>query len=352
MIRKGINIFLIVSLVVGVSFISTSCGNLKISKLRANHHFSNANSLFEKKKYRDAIEEYEKAMKYNPDLENAHRYLGECYKKLYKPGLDTEENKKKAQKALEALKKAYESNPNDKDIIFSLGDMYDKLREFKKAEEFYVKILEMEPTNMSNYYVVADFYKKYVGMGEDKGEEGKKEKKGKEKSETAEANGTKTPAEKAEEMYLRRIELDPQSEKGYAYITQYYENLDPPKFDEADRFHDKRIKLFPKNAQALVSKAVNRWSKAYRLPNLPKEKRLALAREAEELLLKAEELEPKYPEPYSWLSVVYKSLFAKLEPHKAETYQQRSDMYIEKFKELRKRKAERDKLEEELKKKK
>lgn len=350
MVRKGINLLLVAILVVGVAFVSTNCGKLKISRLKANYHFSSANSLFGEKKYRDAIEEYEKALKFNPDLDDAYRYLGESYKKLYKPGLDTEANNEKADKALEALEKAYEINPQNKDIIFSLADMYDKLRDFQKAEELYLKIIEMEPTNMSNYYVVADFYKRYVGMGDDEGEEEKKGEEGKEEKKEAQANGMRTPAEKAEQMYLRRLELDPRSEKGYAYIAQYYENLNPPEFDKANRFHEKRIQLKPESAEALVSKGVNRWSKAYRLPDLPKEERLALAEEAKRVLLKASELDPRYPEPYSWLSVVYKSLFAKLEPHKAKTYEQRSDIYIEKFKELRKSQADRQKLEEELKK--
>lgn len=349
MFRKSINLTLVVLLVVGVAFFSTTCGKLKISRLKANHHFSKANSFFEEKKYRDAIQEYEKALQFNPNLDEAYRFLGESYKRLYQPGLDTEANKEKGQEALKALKKAYEINPKNKEIIYTLADMYDKMGNFEKAEELYLKIIEMEPTNMSNYYVVADFYKRYAGITSE--EEKKQEEGGKKvEGEQEETSPEITPAERAEQMYLRRIELDPDSEKGYAYIAQYYENLDPPQFDKANRFHKIRIKLNPENPEALVSKGVNRWAKAYRMPNLPKETRLNLAHEAEEVLLKASELDPKYPEPYSWLSVVYKSLLAKLEPNKAQFYEERAEMYIEKFQEARKSKAQRKKLEEELKK--
>ncbi len=64
--------------------------------------------------------------------------------------------------------------------------MYDKLREFPKAEKLYLRIIELEPANMSNYYVLAEFYKRYAG----------------EKKEIA---------KKAESMYLRRIETDPRT---------------------------------------------------------------------------------------------------------------------------------------------
>ena len=191
----------------------------------------------------------------------------------------------------------------------------------------------MDPTNMGNYYVVAEFYKRYAG-----GDEEKKE-----------AEGVKTPFEKAEEMYLRRIETDPDNEQGYAYIAQFYEGITPvPEFDLANEFHDRRIAINPENAEAWLAKGVNRWSKAYRMPTLPKNERIQLAKDAESALLKASELDPTYPEPYSWLSVLYKSVMIKLVPERAQRYNEDADRYLQQFQDARKRQAERKKLEEEL----
>ena len=111
-------------------------------------------------------------LKYNPDLVQAYRFLGESYKSLYKPAVETERNKEIEEKALEALRKAYEIDPMNKEVIYSLGDMYDKIRDFDSAEQLYLKILEMEPTNMGNYYVVAEFYKRYAGSEEEGEEDG------------------------------------------------------------------------------------------------------------------------------------------------------------------------------------
>ena len=77
--------------------------------------------------------------------------------------MDTPLNKDIEKKALAALTKAHEIDPNNKEIIYSLGDMYDKLRKFHEAEKLYLRILELEPGNMNNYYVVAEFYKRYAG---------------------------------------------------------------------------------------------------------------------------------------------------------------------------------------------
>ena len=72
--------------------------------------------------------------------------------------------------------------------------MYDKLKKFPEAEKLYLRIIELEPENMSNYYVVAEFYKRYSA-------------------------DNKEVAKKAESMYLRRIETDPDNPQGYAYMA-------------------------------------------------------------------------------------------------------------------------------------
>lgn len=333
MSRRWMSISLVILLAFGVIAITTSCDKISYNKLRANYHFSRANAHFTDNHYRDAIEEYELTLKFNPDLVQAYRFLGESYKSLYKPAVETERNKEIEQKALEALLKAYEIEPRNKEVIYSLGDMYDKIRDFESAEQLYLRILEMEPTNMGNYYVVAEFYKRYAGGDEEEGEE---------------AAG-KTPFEKAEEMYLRRIETDPENEQGYAYIAQFYEGITPvPEFDRANGYHEKRIKLNPENAEAWLAKGVNRWSKAYRIPTLPKSERMQLARDSEAALLKASELDPAYPEPYSWLSVLYKSVLVRLDPSRAKRYEEDADRFLQQFQDARKRQSERKKLEEEL----
>ncbi len=311
----------------------TGCQKLDVNYIKGNHHFNRANALFTDGRYRMAIEEYEKAREFyekskvsTPNLVHVYRFLGESYKSLFRPGAEDAENLERANKAVEFLTKAYEMNPNSKEIIYSLGDMYDKLKRFEDAEKLYLRILDLEPGNMSNYYVVAEFYKRYAA----------------EKQELR---------AKAEAMYFRRIEADPENPQGYAYLANYYELIQPiPEFDKANDCWDKRIILDPNNAEAYYAKGVNRWSKAYRLANLPVQERLALAQESLRALEKAIQIDPNYPEPYAYVNVVYKSVLAKLEPEKESRYNAEADRYMEKFNELRKRQAERKKLEEELKK--
>lgn len=333
MFRKSSNTFLTLLLVLAVIVAFTSCGKLKVSNLRANYYFNRANALFSKTDYRDAIEEYERALIYNPNLVEAFRFLGECYKNLYKPGVDTPENQEKKDRALENLGKAYEIDPSNKEIIYSLGDMYDRLRDFEEAEKMYLKILEMEPTKMENYYVVAQFYTRYAGSTEEEM-----------------GDGGRTPFQKAEEMYLRRIEVDPEDPLGYAYIAQFYDNLQPlPEIAKAYEFHQIRLKYDPEDAEIWYSIGVNRWAKAHRLQNMISlDEQKVAAEESEAALQKAIEVDPSYPEPYAYMSVLLLSVKARLWPERASRFKQEADQYGQRFQEARKKQADRRRLEQEL----
>lgn len=325
MSRKGINAVSIILLGLAVLFLSTSCEKLKVGTLRGNYHFSKANNFFADNRFRQAIEEYEKALNYNPSLTEAYRLLGESYKNLYKPGVETPENQEKAQKALEALNKAYEINPTNKAVILSLGNMYDMMREFEEAEKYFLRILEMEPTNMDNYYVVAGLYKRYSGEREEL-------------------------KEKAEQMYLRRIETDPENPQGYAYIAQFYSEITPlPEFDRAAEFFKLQAKLKPDDALTYYAIGVNRFFKAFRLQNkLPLEERKTLGSESEKALKKSLEFDPSYSFTYAYLNILYRNVFAKVYPQREGRYIAEADRWQERFKEVRKKELERQRLEEEL----
>ena len=330
MSRQRTSIALIGILVLAVAFASVGCEKLNVKKLQANYYFNKANQLFRDAKYSKAIVEYENALSKNPNLMEAYRFLGECYKSLYLPGKTTPENVEKATKALDALKKAQEMEPTNKDIIYSLGDMYDRLKNFDEAEKMYVKIIDLEPGNMSNYYVIAEFYKRYAGD--------KKELK-----------------IKAENMYLRRIETDPENVQGYAYMANYYDQLPPTefkdKFDRALSYHLKRQQIEPNSAEIFYTIGVNRFNKAFQLQNfLGQADREGLAADAEKNLLKAIEVDKNLAESYAYLKILYINVHCKLYPERESRYQELANQFGAKWDEARKRQLEKMKLEKELKK--
>jgi tetratricopeptide (TPR) repeat protein len=331
MSRKTTQRVILTAAALAAVFAFTACKDISYSKLSANYHFGRANSYFRENQYRKAITEYEATLKFNPNMTQAFRFLGESYKQLYKPGVDSQINKELELKTIDALTKALAIEPNNRDIIYSLGDMYDKLKKFPEAEKLYLRIIELQPENMSNYYVVAEFYKRY-------------------------SSDNKEIAKKAESMYLRRIETDPENPQGYAYMATYLQEAagGPEEllksYERAAEFWEKRIGLTPDSAEAWLALGVNRWSRSFRFQFLSAQERMKQAMAALEAIQKAIDLDPNYPEPYAWMGPLYKAVLAKLEPEKEARYNAEGDRYLEKFQELRKRAAERKKLEEELKK--
>jgi len=327
MVRERRNTLLVALLAIVLIFAATGCEKLKISRLRANYYFTNGNKNFTQNLFRNAIADYEKALALNPNMGEAYHFLGESYKNLYRPGTETPDNAEKAAKALEALRKAYELEPYNKDIIYSLGDMYDKLRNFDEAEKLYLDIMNLEPGNMNNYYVVAEFYKRYT-------------------SDRPEIKN------KVESMYLRRIETDPESPQGYAYLANYFDNVTPiPNFDKAMDFQKKRLVLQPDSVEILYTIGVNRFSKAFRLQNmLPINERKSLAAESEQYLQKAIAADPDFAQSYAYMKLLYWNVNEKVYPEKAARFHAEGERYGEKWTELWKRQAERLRLEKELKK--
>jgi len=309
---------------------SVACDKLNVKYLSGNHHFNRGNALFNEKKYTKAIEEYELAVQNNPELKEAYRYIGESYKAVFQPGKESEDNKVRGAKALEALRKAYEIDPDNKDIIYSLADMYDKLRDVANAEQLFLRIIDLEPGNMNNYYIAAEFYKRYAGENKDL-------------------------KQKAEQMYLRRIETDPDAVQGYAYMANYYDNLPATefkdKFDRALEYHVKRKAIEPNSAELYYTIGVNRFNKAYQLQNyLSDAQKAEAAAESETALLKAIELDSSFANSFAYMKMLYINIHAKLFPEKESRYLAEADRYGEKFSDAQKRAVERMKLEKELKK--
>jgi tetratricopeptide (TPR) repeat protein len=310
----------------------TGCEKLNIKNLSANYHFNKANQLFRDNKFSKAIAEYKSTIENNPELKDAYRLMGESYKSLYVPAKETAENKEKAAEALKALQKAYELDSNNRDVIYSLGDMYDKLRDFENAEKMYLRIIDLDPGNMNNYYVIAEFYKRYTG---DKDKAGLKDK--------------------VEDMYLRRIETDPENVQGYAYMANYFDQLPAAefkdKFDNALAYHMKRMQIQPNSAEIYYTIGVNRFNKVFQLQNfLADNEKIVASNEAEKALQKAIEIDPNFPDSYAYMKILYINVSAKLYPEKEGRYQEEANRYGDKFQEARKRQLDRMKLEKELKK--
>jgi len=297
----------------------SGCDQLKISNLKANKHFKMANRLFGEEKYKKAIAEYEAALKLNPDLKAAFYYLGSSYVQVYKPGDDSDKNKEFGNKATEYLQKALELNPDNKDIIQSLGDINDKMRNFELAEKYYLEIQKFTPNDPVSYYNLAGFY----------------------------SNNSRY--DKAIEMYEKRIALDPANPEGYLYLAGFFQ--DKRKWDDAIKNHEVRIQKITENtnmeekektellADAYYRLGVVCWNKSYQTPAdvMGSEERLQVVQKGFDALAKSCELSPNFPDPWAYMSLLYRQKTIA-EPLKKAVYDKEAEKMVAKFQELRKRK--------------
>lgn len=404
--KKVLLSFLILTLAVFFLLNLTGCQKLKVSNLSANKHLKEANKLYTQEKFRQASEEYEKALEKNPELKVAYLYLGTCYSSLYKPGKDTDRNKAYSEDAIIYLLKAEEAYPEQENVVIALGSMYDKLGNFDEAEKYFLKIMDKSVNDPKAYYTLANFYSqngKYI---------------------------------KAEEMYVKRIELDPSDSSGYHYFAVYLQNY--RMWDKAIEAHRKRIysmidttildyykgidkiradmtrisdinkyitnveknkaipaetrkqlttekrkelENFPtmeeainqikaketelneaatsaetklvdlsdeeklKLAEAYYSLGVVAWNKSYQTPIdediLPTKERKEAIEFGFKALNKAIELSPEYPNPYSYMGLLWREMI-KVDPSKSAEFIKKNEEFNKKFKDIYVKKRKRE----------
>ena len=86
-----------------------------------------------------AIEYYEKALERNKNNFSLYNMLGHLYSTCYQD--------KFKDKQIEYLRKAYELAPNNRIVVKNLAYVYGKFDEVQKADEFYQKLMYLNPTH-------------------------------------------------------------------------------------------------------------------------------------------------------------------------------------------------------------
>ena len=123
----------------------SGCQSLKISNLRANDHFKKGNGFYKKEQFKKAVEEYEAALEFNPDLKIAYFFLGTACSRSYKAGIappeQNEEYNKKTEQNQQLREQIAANTQFLNDFISSNSEFANKLNE---NEEIRGKIKEIE----------------------------------------------------------------------------------------------------------------------------------------------------------------------------------------------------------------
>ena len=298
-------------------------GCAKVGDLKAMKASKAANAAYPKGDMLSSIGRHEEAIQASPDSRQGHQslfYLGNSYDNLYKPSKKGEaENDALLMKAVQNYQKAAETlsaspEPDDKKLgklslqylVASYGP--DKLNDPAKAEPVVQKMIQLEPTEPTNYFQLAKIY-------EDAG-----------------------AYEEAEKMLVKAKEAKPSEPAVYTTLAGYYNRQG--QFDKTMQALAERAAKEPNNPEAFHMMATYYWDEAYRdfkLKDAEKKEYIAKGLEAVD---RAIQLKPDYME-----ALVYKGLLLRSQallekdPAKQAALIKQAEELSKKANDLRKAKA-------------
>ena len=148
--------------VVGLALPLVSCNFL--DELQAMKRFKEANILYQRQDYQNALVAYEEVVAENPEMTVAYFYLANSYDNLYKPSRRGEpENDAYLERAVENYKIAVERE-EDSDrrklamqyLVAAYGP--DKFNDPNSSEPVLQQMILLDPDDPANYYTLAKLY--------------------------------------------------------------------------------------------------------------------------------------------------------------------------------------------------
>lgn len=303
----------------------TVAGCTKVGQLKAMKAFKEANQAYQQQDYKRAAKLYEDTvaadpMCCEPNPGSAYFYLGNSYDNLYKPSRKGDaENDALLTSAAQNYQTAAEKltlsdKPSSKNLarlsLQYLVAVYgpDKINDPAKAEPIVQRMIQLDPTDPANYFVLAKIY-------EDAG-----------------------AYDAAEQTLVKAKEAKPNDPSVYMTLAGYYNRQG--QFDKTIDALEQRAAKEPTNPEAFQTIAVYYWDEAYRDSRLKEPQKKEFVQKGIEAVDQAIKIKPDYME-----ALVYKGLLLRLEanmekdPKKQAELMKEANQLKDKAEELRKKKA-------------
>jgi tetratricopeptide (TPR) repeat protein len=302
------------ALVLTVSVGAAGCGKYSWGALSARKSIKEAHELYKSSKWKDAAEKYADAAASDPSIEGAYFFQANCYDNLYKPSRQGEaENDSYIQKAIQLYKEAAEKEKEPllrKRAMEYLVAAYgpDKLNQPDQAEPVVKQMIQIDPSDHTNYFALAQIYENAGRYDE------------------------------AEQALTKAKELKPTDPTVYSTISAFYNRQGD--FDKTVDALNKAADLQPENPQGYQLVAVFYWEKAF------KDKRLSPAQQKDYIqdginaADKALKLNPDYVDALTYKNILLR-MEANLEkdPAKRKPFIDEADKLQNRANELRKKKS-------------
>lgn len=282
----------------GVSLLAAGCGKYSYGSLVAQKAFKEANDKYGAGDFKAAAAKYEAALEADPGKSTVFFYLGNSYDNLYKPTRAGEaENDAFIQKAIENYKKGAEKDPNALMRTRSLQYLVaaygpDKLNDPSQAEPLVQKMIEIEPNEPANYFMLSKIY-------EDAGR-----------------------YEEAEAALLKGRDAKPTDPTVYGAVSGYYNRQGD--FAKTMEALQKAAELDPANPQGHQLVAVYYWEKASKDHRLPLDQKKEYIMKGIESTDRALALNKDYID-----ALTYKNILLRMQGNEEKDLGKRSELYKE-----------------------
>jgi len=285
---------LVIVLAVAVS------GCSQVGMLKGQMAFKDANTFYQRQQYKEAAVKYEEAIAANPELYDAYFFLGNSYDNQYRPAKRGDAaNDELMDKAIAAYKVAAEKASTEPNNIRRLSLQYlvnafgaDKLNDPSQQEPILRQMIEMDPSDPSNYFVLANVY---------------------------EQNGD---YEQAEQLLVKARDVKPNDPAVYTTLAGFYNRQG--EFDKTMEALQARAQQEPNNPEAYYTIATYYWEKAYRDFTISAADKMRFVEQGIQAVDKAIELKPDYVE-----ALTYKGLLLRVQATVEKDPQRQQDLVKE-----------------------
>jgi len=282
---SGASLAVIAMLTLG-TIVSSACSQVGV--VQARRSFKAANAEYQAQNYAKASQLYEEALKSDPSLSQAYFFLGNSYDQQWKPSRRGEPaNDALMEKAVEnyqlaADKMATATDPEQKKLsklsLEYLQAAYgaDKLNDPAKAEPIVQKMIQLEPNEPSNYFVLAKIYEDAGAYPE------------------------------SEQTLLKAREMKPNDPAVYMTLAGYYNRQG--QFDKTIDALEQRAKVEPNNPEAFQTIAAYYWDETRGDASLNDQQKRTFVQKGLEAVDRALQIKADYVE-----AMTFKGLLLRLQ---------------------------------------
>jgi tetratricopeptide (TPR) repeat protein len=123
-------------------------------KLKARDQLNKGVAAFKNAHYEEAVNNFQTAIKLDPEYENAKLYLATAYSYQVVPDLMTPDNLALAQKALDGFNAVLAKDPTDLTALKQIAAIDRNIEKYDDAKEYEKKVIAISPNEPEAYYIV------------------------------------------------------------------------------------------------------------------------------------------------------------------------------------------------------